>query len=393
MNILLLQPASNWYHPYAEAPSRALLILGTIAEKQRHKVKILHLDIEQTPLPDHIIDFQPDIIGITVNTFQVKSARNIVKLIRQIKPETKIIIGGPHAIVWGEEQKDWSPSDRVDEIVIGEGEEVWLGIVGGDNSVVSINYDLVDLKKFVGIDPIGASPSMAIMASRGCPYNCTYCNTPIFWGKKVRYRNPIDVVFEINLLHHGYGIKEIFFQDDTFNINHEWAFEIFNRIIDNGLHKKMLFKLACRVNEKLITKEFLDLAYKAGVWNIFFGVESGSQEMLDRMNKGITIPEIKRAFEMTHQAHINTQASFIVGLPGENWSTLAETDRLIREIKPTRFGWCFFCPFPHTEATRQVVEAGHRKDVDYGEYSYGKVLARTEALDYDDLANFRGFCR
>ena len=391
MNVLLIQPNMNWYHPYAETPSRALLVLGTLAEKQGHRVKIIHLDIEKTPLPDTVIDFQPDIVGITVNTFQVKSARNIVKLIKQIKPEIKIVIGGPHAIAWEEEQRDWA--DKVDQIVVGEGEEAWLGIVGGDNSVVSINYDLVDLHKFVGIDPVGASPSMAIMASRGCPYNCTFCNTPIFWGKKVRYREPVDVVYEVNLLHHKYGVNEIFFQDDTFNINHEWAFEIFNRIIDLKLNKEMLFKIACRVNEKLITEEFLDLAFRAGVWNIFYGVESGSPEMLESMNKKITIPEIKRAFEMTHKAHIHTQASFIVGLPGENWATLAETDRLIREIKPTRHGWCFFCPFPHTEATRQVTEAGHRRDVDYGEYSYGKILARTEALDYDDLASFKGFCR
>lgn len=83
---------------------------------------------------------------------------------------------------------------------------------------------------------------------------------------------------EVELLHMQYGINEIFFQDDTFNLNHEWAFAIFNEIITRKLNKEMMFKIDCRVNEKLLTKEFLDLAYKAGVWNIFYGIESGSQD-------------------------------------------------------------------------------------------------------------------
>ncbi len=222
-------------------------------------------------------------------------------------------------------------------------------------------------------------------------HNCTFCNTPLFWGKQVRYCKPMQVVDEVELLHNQYGINEIFFQDDTFNINHEWAFKIFEEIIRRGLNNKMLFKLDCRVNERLITKEFLDLAYKAGVWNIFYGIESGSQRMLDRMKKGITIPEIKRAVKMTHEAGIKTQCSFIVGMPGETVQTLRETDALLNEIKPTRYGWAYFCPFPNTPATEEVTAKGHKRDMDYAEYGYGKVMCRTDELSYEDLERFRGF--
>ena len=391
MKILLVQPSLNWLMLSAETPSRALLILGTQAEKQGHTVKILHLDIEQVPYADTLLDFMPDVVGITVNTFQVQSARNIVKLTRQVIPEAKIVIGGPHAVVWEEEQKDWADSDKVDKIIVGEGEKAWQEVIGGDYEDTPINYDLVDFSRFTGIGPLGASPSMAVMASRGCPNQCSFCNTPVFWGKKVRYREPEQVVDEVELLHRKYGVREIFFQDDTFNLNHKWAFKIFEGIINRGLSKRMVFKIDCRVNENLLTEEFLDMAKLAGVWNIFYGVESGSPVMLERMHKNITVPEIKRAFKLTHERRIHTQASFIVGLPGETLGTLAETDKLIHDVKPNLYGWCFFCPFPNTEATKEVITAGHRRNVDYGDYGYGKVLARTDALDYTDLECFKGF--
>jgi anaerobic magnesium-protoporphyrin IX monomethyl ester cyclase len=389
LNVLLIQPEHNLPHHYAEAPSQSLLILGTLAEQKGHKVKIIHLDIDRYPTANYIIDFKPDVVGMTVNTFQVNSAKHVTNLIKSIDKNIKIIIGGPHAPSWN--------GDNVDEIVIGEGENKWLSFLGESPSINSmddiplLNYDLIDIDKFCGIFPMGATPSMCIMASRGCPFNCTFCNTPVFWGKKVRYRRPQYVVDEVERLHKIWGVNEIFFQDDTFNLNHKWAFEIFEEIIKRGLNKEMLFKIACRVNEKLLTQEFLDLAYKAGVWNIFFGVESGSQYMLDRMKKGITVDEIVRAFEITHQAKIRTQASFIVGLPGETWATLGETDKLIHKIKPSKFGWCYWCPFPNTKATKEAAEKGHIKDVDYSEYGYGVILARTDVLDYEDLASFKGF--
>lgn len=380
MRILLVQPQLNYGHQMPEAPSQALLILGTLAENKGHEVKIVH----NGSFPK---EFKPDIVGITVNTFQVKHAKEIVKQARECG--AKVVIGGPHAPAWD------LPYEPDCYAVIGQGENTWLEILGEGVSPLQINdlplpnYDLIDFDKFCGIGPVGAIPTAAIMASRGCPYQCTFCNTPIFWGRKIRYRKPELVLDEVQHLHEKYGINEVFFQDDTFNVNHKWASEIFQGLIDRGLSDEMLFKIACRVN--LITKEFLDLAYKAGVWNIFYGIESGSQEMLDRMKKGITIKDIKSAIEMTHEAGIDSQCSFIVGMPGETLRTLAQTDALINEIKPTRYGWVYFCPFPNTEARKEAETLGHLKDVPYEEYGYGKVLARTDALTFEELQSFKGF--
>lgn len=383
--ILLIQPSSNMGRSIPETPSRALLILGTLAKQRGHEVQIIHQDFVDN-IDDELILSSPDIVGITCNTFQVKNARLIANAAKGYG--AKVIVGGPHAPVW---------DGVADKVVIGEGENAFLEFIGEKPDIKNINdipipdYSLVDLSQFCGISPVGMSPSSAIMASRGCPFHCTFCNTPVFWGKQVRYRNPKSVVDEVELLHKQYGVNEIFFQDDTFNLNHDWAFRIFNDIIARKLNREMLFKIACRVNEKLLTKEFLDLAFKAGVWNIFYGIESGCQAMLDRMHKGITVDEIKRAIRMTHEAKIQSQCSFIVGMPGESMATICETRELIHEINATRYGWSHACPFPNTELDKEVTEKKHKREMDYAEYAYGKILVRTDVLDYNELEAFQGF--
>ncbi len=392
MKILLVAPQFNQGRFVPETPSRALLILGTLARQRGHDVRVESLDlIDYSGYGDILSEFKPDVLGVTSNTFQVKSARIAIKQAKELNKDLRVIVGGPHMPVW----------DKIadETVVIGEGENKFLEFIGESPNINSIDdipipdYDLVNLDQYCGIAPIANPPAMAIMASRGCPFKCRFCNTPLFWGSKVKYRNPQLVVDEVEILHKRYGINEIFFQDDTFNLNHDWAFAIFNDIIKRGLNKEMLFKIDCRVNERLLTKDFLSLAYKAGVWNVFYGIESGSQIMLDRMHKAITVHEIKRAVQMTHDAGIKTQCSFIVGLPGETVKTLKETDELIHAINPTRYGWCFYCPFPGTEFEKEVTTSGHKLDIPFEDFGYGSVHCRTDELNYDELRAFKGFSR
>ena len=395
MKIILVQPNMNWDYPYGGSPSTALMMLGTIAKQKGHKVKILHLDVDEVSFTDELRNFKPDIVGITAGTFQVKSARKIASEARRAK--SWVIIGGAHSAAW-------NGDIEADEIVVGEGENRWLEILGEKpielDDIPYPDYSMVDLNKFSGIGPmVGAVPSFCMMASRGCPNKCIFCNTPAYWGKRVRYRDPQNVVGEMEYLHKMYGAKEIFFQDDTFNLNHKWAFKVFEGIIKKGLNKKMIFRIACRVNEKLLTEEFLDLAIKAGCWNIFYGLESGSQFMLDNMKKGQTVAEIHKAVNLTREKKLQTACAFVVGLPGESWETLRKTGLMVQRLRmshmldnnPIRYGWTFACPFPNTELTKIVKEKGHILDIGYEEYRYGKLMCRTDKLDFSELRRFRGF--
>ena len=389
-NILLVKPQKNYPESFDETPSLALLTLGTLAENEGHVVKVLHMSTDQIKIREAMTAYHPDILGITCNTFQVKSAKFIADYGRKWSKDLRIVVGGPHAVAYDGE---------ADDIVIGEGENRWLEILGAKTRIETIDdippldYSLIDLRKFPGINPVGAVPSMAMMASRGCPYSCSFCNTPVFWGKKIKFKDPRLVVEEVNELRGRFGIQEIFFQDDTFNLNYGWAEAVFNYIIEWELNQQMIFKIACRVDEKLFTQKFLDLAKEAGVWNIFFGIESGSQMMLDRMHKGITLDEVRRAIQMTDKAHISSQCSFILGMPGETHETIKETREFLEDLNPTRAGYCYACPFPQTALDKEVTKKGHKFDMPYDDYGYGMVLCRTDALSYQDLENYNDLLR
>jgi len=383
MRILLLQPKTNWVKNYCESPSIALLTLGAIAKQYGHYVDVYHMDIDPIDVAQEVKTV--DLVGISTNTFQVKSARAVAKTVREAS-HARIVVGGPHAIAWDGE---------ADDVVVGEGENKWLKILGETKEYTDIDdiplpdYSMVDMHRFSGVSPIGAVPSTVLFASRGCPGKCIFCNSPSFWGSKVRYRKPKKVVDQIEMLHRKYGMREVFIQDDTFNANWPWAKEILEGIISRGLNKEMVFKIDCRGNQRMVTEEFLDLAKEAGVWNIFIGVESGSQKMLDRMKKHVTVEEYKRAIRLIQDRGMKVQASFIIGLPGENWDTIQETQRFIDETNPWTLGCGFATPFPGTEFDKYVTEHNQKLLVDYADYVYGKPIVRTDEVDYDDLALFR----
>ncbi|MBU1085231.1 B12-binding domain-containing radical SAM protein, partial [Patescibacteria group bacterium] len=364
-NILLICPSDNLIERDKELyPSGALVLMGTMAHNLGHNVKIIHTVTDRVgheKLRNIVSAFRPDIVGVTMNTFQTKSAKEITRVVKETDKNALIVIGGPHPSSLKLKTFDYFP--YVDVVVFGEGEHTFLEIVEGKNfkeikgicyrdriegpkmteprplaenldHIPLSNLDLVGFSKdkFIGADPVAARPDMYIMASRGCPFQCIYCNKSI-WGMRARFRKPELMIEEIKWLHGKYGVREIFFQDDTFNLNREWAENIFNLIIDNGLNKDIVYKTQFRANKQLVDRELLELAKRAGFWLIFYGVESGNQQILNRMKKGLTIEELKRAFKLTHSVGLKTIASFIIGLPGETKETIKDTYNLWKELK------------------------------------------------------------
>ena len=411
-NVLLIKPLeNNLLERYEMYPSGALVLIGTMLHNLGHNVKIIHMladKVGQIELKNIISTFEPDIAGITINTFQTKSAKVISKIVKEVNKNILVVVGGPHPSALRLRIFDDFP--YVDVVVVGEGEHTFLEIVEGKDleeikgicynnkmnelrpSAKNLDYiplpnlSLVDFNKnkFIGAEPVGAQPTMYIMASRGCPFQCIFCNESV-WGNTVRFRKPELVIEEIKWLHEKYGVKEIFFQDDTFNLNREWAEQIFNLILENNLNKDIIYKTPFRANEKLVDKELLQLAKEAGFWLIFYGVENGNQEMLNRMRKGLTITEIKRAFELTHSVGLKTIGSFIIGLPGENKRTIEDTYNLWKDLHPFVAGCSPAIPFPGTEFEKIVIEKKHLLVANYDEYSPDVFVVRTDDLTKEDL--------
>jgi radical SAM superfamily enzyme YgiQ (UPF0313 family) len=386
-------------------PSGALLLIGTMCEAEGHPVIIYDGAGDKRSLLSVLSGFHPDIVGITVNTFQTKYANKYLNIIKSYDKSILTVIGGPHPSGIG--LKSLSDFPNADIAVMGEGEFTFLDIVNSKplEDILGICYDgkrnldrppieilnhipltdlsLVDLSKYSSTSNDNEK-SMFIMASRGCPFQCIYCNKSIF-GSKVRFRDPDDIIKEIKWLNTKYGINHIFFQDDTFNLNRHWINEILNLIIKNGLNETISYMAPFRVNTNLVDTELLTLAKKANFKTIFYGVESGNQEMLDRMHKGTNINEIKRAFRLTHALGINTIAAFIIGLPGESSTTIKDTLELWKIIKPTYSGFTLATPFPNTVFEDEIKQSGHLLNSNYNEYRCGGSYVRTEELTRKEL--------
>lgn len=412
-NILLVYPPQNVFCTKNMYPSGALLLIGTMCYNRGHNVKIVDMATDKigiAQLKNIVLSFAPDIVGITVNTFQTKFTKEVTKAVKEVNENIITIAGGPHPSSLGLSFLNEFP--HVDISVVGEGEFSFLEIVDGvdlkeikgicydghvnDYRALATNLDHIplsnlslieDINKYIGIS--GNGHSMFIMASRGCPFNCTFCNKSVF-GNKVRFRTPTKIIEEIKWLNEQYGISEIYFQDDTFNLNRKWTEEILNLIIDNKLNTGITYLAPFRANEKLVDERLLQLAKEANFVCIFYGVESGNQEMLNRMQKALTINEIKRAFVLTHKHGIKTIASFIIGLPGETSETFKDTLNLWRELKPSYSGFTLATPFPNTEFERIVRSKGHLFCVDYDKYRCGGSYVRTNDLTRIELEYYSG---
>lgn len=411
-NILLVNPMQNSPIEHEMYPSGALILLGTMLHNKGYKVKIVHMLADRvgpSQLGDIVSSFKPDIVGITMSTFQTKSAREVSKIVKEVNRNILVVVGGPHASAL--KLRIFNDFPHVDVAVIGEGEFTFMEIVEGKHfdeiqgicyehkmnsprplaenldHIPLPNLDLVDISRFVGAVPVGALPTAFIMASRGCPFHCTFCNKSV-WGNTARFRRPELVIEEVKWLHQRGGAREIFFQDDTFNLNREWAEQILRLIIDNGLNRHIVYKAPFRANRHLVDEELLRLAKAAGFWLIFYGVESGNQGMLTRMKKGLTIDEIRRAFKLTHRAGLQTYASFIIGMPGETRGTVMDTINLRRVLRPCHGGGSPAIPFPGTELERIVIEKNHLLTRDYDEYRPDKLIVRTDGLTKQDLEHY-----
>ncbi|MBT6227839.1 MAG: radical SAM protein [Candidatus Scalindua sp.] len=412
MKILLIVPKEVITDGTEMFPSGAMLLIGTMVKNKGHEVKILHMTADNLTIEDltyQVKEFAPEIVGITVNTYQVRSAKEISKAIKDVSKNIMIVMGGPHLSAMQMESTNVFPHSDV--IVFGEGENTFLEIVEGRDfrDIRGINYiggrnparspaldldyiplpdlDLVGpISKYTGVHFKKSSPSMFMMGSRGCPFRCVYCNTSV-WGNKVRSRKPEHIIEEIKYLHKQHGIREIYFQDDTFNLNRSWAEEIFNLIIKNKLNKDIYYKTPFRANKKLVDLELLSLAKEANFWCLFYGVENGDQGMLDNMEKGLKIDEIKRAFDLTHKVGIKTVASFMIGNIGETKETVNKSIQLMKRIKPYYSGFGIAIPFPGTAFREELIKKNHLRDVSYDDYSSKICVIRTDELSSKEIEN------
>ncbi len=191
--------------------------------------------------------------------------------------------------------------------------------------------------------------SQNLIASRGCPFRCNWCAKPIF-GEAFQLRSASEVSEEMKLLKDSYGAEHLWFADDIFGLNRHWLQEFANCVEE--LHCEIPFKIQARAD--LLTKENVQALRRAGCAEVWMGVESGSQKVLDAMEKGLRVEEVVAAREHLRNEGIRACYFLQLGYPGEHWQDIQKTIALVRETRPDDVGVSFSYPLPNTRFYARV---------------------------------------
>jgi radical SAM superfamily enzyme YgiQ (UPF0313 family) len=364
-------------HVTNRSPSLGLLHLAAMAREQGYAVSIVESDVEgldEEAVVERIVARAPRYVGITLFTVGVWSASLIARALHEALPGVTVIVGGPHISSMGRETLERFP--EFDLAVVGEGEWALLellealeqgaslgGIAGllwrdgetvRENPMRPIPKDLDDLPMpawdllpgFPGAYPPAIydyprGPVATIAASRGCPFHCKFCDTSTF-GARVRAYSPARVVEMIQHLHERWGVRHIMFVDDLFLASRLRVTEFCERLLATGLS----ITWTCTARVDTVKPGILALMKQAGCWEISFGLETGSNELLIAMDKAARVERSEEAVGWTHEAGIRTKGLFMLGYPGESPETIAATRDFVRRIPMDIMNLTKFTPYP-----------------------------------------------
>jgi len=366
MKILLIYPffiSKRIHVEEIQSPPLGLYYIGAALKKKGHDVEIMNWG-DAGDKPDMIrkalLEKQPDILGFSVLNANRWGAISIARLAREIDPEIRIVLGGVGATFLWDHLLSHFP--WVDFIILGEGEITFevladrLGKGGEDNvsEIAGIAYRgpggpvMNPPRGFIRDLDTLADPSLYfdfdhLASSRGCPWQCSFCGSPMFWNRKVRFHSPVYFVNQLERICLR-GKSFFFFSDDTFTLKKERVIEICRLIIDKKLN--ITWFAISRVD--CVDEEMLEWMRRAGCIQISYGVESGSCEIRSVLNKQIEEESVIRAFSLTKRYGILPRAYFIYGSPGETASTIRKSLELVDKIKPLSAIFYILALYPGT---------------------------------------------
>jgi radical SAM superfamily enzyme YgiQ (UPF0313 family) len=364
-------------HVTNRAPALGLLHLAAIAREHGYEPSIIESDAEdldEAAVVRRIVARAPRYVGITLFTVGVWAAARIAQGVKAALPDTTVIVGGPHVSSMGRETL--ARFDCFDLAVVGEGEWALVELLralggGGDLGAISgliwrdggalrenpsrpIPQDLDDLPMPAwdllpgfphayppAIYDYPRGPTATLAASRGCPFHCKFCDTSTF-GARVRAYSPEKVVEMIRHLHDRWSVRHVLFVDDLFLASRTRVTEFCERLLATGPR----ISWTCTARVDTVKPDILALMRRAGCWEISFGLETGSNELLAKMDKAARVERSEQAVGWTHAAGIRTKGLFMLGYPGETPETIRATRDFVRRIPLDVMNLSKFTPYP-----------------------------------------------
>lgn len=399
-------------------PSMALLSLAAVARESNFESIVIpadSLNLDYNEVLDRVFNFSSGCLGITSTTFSIYQANQLATLAKKRDKRIITLIGGPHVTALPEKTMSMFPDFDIAVTKEGEATIVELlkalseeesieqikGIVfrkDGDiartadrepiKNLDSLPYPAWDLlegfpnRYHPPIFRFKNLPAASILTSRGCPNQCIFCSKSVF-GNNVRMFSSGYVFDMIQSLHNKYGVREFLIEDDTFLVAKDRVRDICEQILKNDL--KISWSCLGRVDN--VEENLLRIMKKAGCWQIGYGIESGSQAVLDFAKKGINLDKVREALAITKKVGMLSKGFFILGFPNDSRETIRDTINFAKSIGLKDITVNFMTPLPGTELYQKAKDYGEFDD-DWKKMNLLKIVFVPKGLSKDELERY-----
>lgn len=416
MRILLIQPnyhcggaeiAGNWPSSWVPYVGGALKTAG-FTDIEFIDAMTKYIDDDQ--LAEMIRDRQPDVVLATAITPMIYKSQSTLKLVKQICPNAKAIMGGVHPTYMYREVLSEAP--WVDYIIRGEGEEITVNLLRAiangtdqeerrdilgiafleegrvvatpahppikDLNTLTPDWSLLDWDNYI-YTPLNTRVAVPNY-SRGCPFRCRFCCQWKFW-RKYRSRSPKHFVDEIENLVKEHKIGFFILADEEPTINKSRFIALCNELIDRnlGIH----WGINTRVTDILRDEKELPLYRKAGLVHVSLGTEAAAQLNLNLFRKETTIADNKRAVQLLRENSILAEVQFIMGLPNETPETIEESYKMARDWKADMTNWNMYTPWPFSELFQDLADKVEIRD--YSHYNFVTPIIKPDNMTREEV--------
>lgn len=393
MKVLLVIPPKAKKNIFHILPPLGIGYLSSALKRNNIEVEFINCVkdyLDHGKLNKRVKEINPDIIGYQAFSSDIQSVNEAVRVIKSFSPNIVHIVGGYHSSSIPEQamSRDFPDTDfgfageaeiglpkLVKKIADRNGDFSDVpGLIWRKDGKIVVNspcfyedldeigmpdWDIInplDYQKTLQTIMVRAMPVAPIIASRGCPYQCTFCAGHKINGRKIRMRSAETVVAEMNYLHDKFGIREFHIEDDNFTWYRDFVMK-FCELLLSGKHKYFwAFPNGLRLN--VLDKELLLMMKRAGCYSICVGIESGSDRVLQSIKKKLKVSEIKEKLKIIHDIGLPVTGFFMLGFPSETLEDIRQTEKLIMESNFFAIHLFMFHPLPGTEAFSQLVETG-----------------------------------
>jgi radical SAM superfamily enzyme YgiQ (UPF0313 family) len=413
-NMILLMttapPENGAWYLGKRLPPIGLMYVAAALEKADFKVQMLDNYLMKKPtseIKQLVKNLNPQIVGITCGSATYPRCVETAKAIKETLPNCNIVVGGWHASYMPD---SILANAEIDYVVMGEGERAMTQLAtaitnGNEPAAVTIpgvacrrqGKNIKNQPKFIEnideipyparhllplelydrtIEYLNVKPADVMSISRGCVFNCGFCETRKLWGNMCRAFSPQRVIGEIQDLISKYGTKGIYFINDNFTLRKKETIELCNLMIEN----KLDLEWVCDTRVDIVDQDRLEIMSKAGCKTIWFGVESGSQKMLQQIGRNTTLEQIENAFKLCRKNEIQTACSFMLGLPGETLKDMEASLKFAKKLEPD---WCQFNIFigcPDSKLYQELLETKNYEQID--EFL---LTVKTNEFDFNSL--------